>query len=799
MDPLTAIGLASAVIQFIDFGLKIAARLDDLNRATSAQVPPSLQAISTQLPLLLSSLGRMKTGSQISKLDFDSKCILRGVVAGCMAQIAKIEEIIEKVSAAPGDSFKVKIGKVFVSLRCDEQAWEIERNLHTYVSVLVLHHVVDASAGAPAFAADHFFDVREKRVSPFIERPALTKQLEDCLDRTARSQAQAPTLLLVYGKRGVGKTQLVLQYCHQAHSLGQFQTVFWLDASSSQSVALGFEAVFATVKRSMDASRAEKLEFVGSFLKDRWHPWLLVLDKYNAQEHEEIMELLPQNGHGGIIIISCLSELPGVDETVEVPRYLTQSDQAEVNNLLIQAVHNRSTAGIKGAVEKGADVNTLIWDEWPVLHRCVLLSLHEAVRFLLAQGANPCRVGTCSSALYWAAKSNSWYIFMMILDCRDESGSLWKQADYQAAAKVCAQAGNIGIMEAILRKTEEITAKGDYETPLKNAAGKGKAEMVKFLIGRGELKDNMKQGEDALVRAAIDGNFEIVKLLYEEGHVDLNARDAHGTTALCYVAKLKGMDRNAELGIEMARFLLERGADPNLCGKDEGPLHGAAIYDHPEMLQLLLKHGADIARVVNGWSPLKLAIKYNSPLAVTLISSYIVSPEDLDKRQEMINAALLYAAGKGDRDAILQVLQAGADINTRQTEEAGGSTPLLVAIGSGEMQSARLLVRRGAKLDMVGERGSMALEMAIRKGYELLARDIVEKGGDMKVKIGEHGDTVLGLAVRERHLKVVKVLLKKSVDLEGENKFGETALDIAEENGDEKIIALLEGREVEDE
>ncbi|KAB8299009.1 hypothetical protein EYC80_001141 [Monilinia laxa] len=323
--------------------------------------------------------------------------------------------------------------------------------------------------------------------------------------------------------------------------------------------------------------------------------------------------------------------------------------------------------------------------------------------------------------------------------------------------------------------------------------------MVKFLIGRGELDENMKQGEDALIRAAIDGNFEIVKLLYEEGHVDLNARDANGATALCYVAKLKGMDNNAELGIEMAQFLLERGADPSLCGKDEGPLHGAAIYNHPEMLQLLLKYGADITRVVNGWSLLELAIKYNSPLAVTFILGYTVNPKDLDKHQGMLNAALLYAAGKGDRNAILELLKAGADIDTRQTKEAGGNTPLLVAIGNEEMQSARLLVRQGAKLDIVDEKGRMPLEMAIRKGYELLTRDIVEKGGDTNVKLGENGDTVLSLAVREGHLKVVEVLLKRSMDVVGENKFGETALDIAEENGDKRIIALLDGGEFEDE
>ncbi|ESZ93264.1 ankyrin 2,3/unc44 [Sclerotinia borealis F-4128] len=228
MDPLTAIGLASAVIQFIDFGLKIAARLNDLNRSNSSQIPKSLQAISTQLPLLVSSLGRMKTHSQINHLDFDSKCILRGVVAGCTAQIEKIEDIIDKISAVPGDAFKVKIRKVFVGLRCDEKVWEIERNLQTYISVLVLHHVVDATAAMPLIVEDSFSDVREKRVVPFVERPDLIKELEDFFYKTTRSQAQEPTFVLVHGNKGVGKTQLVLKYCHQAHALGQFQTVFWI-------------------------------------------------------------------------------------------------------------------------------------------------------------------------------------------------------------------------------------------------------------------------------------------------------------------------------------------------------------------------------------------------------------------------------------------------------------------------------------------------------------------------------------------------------------------------------------------
>ena len=219
MDPLSAIGLASSIVQFIDFGLKVAKRLDEFNSKNPGDVPKSLQAISTQLPLLINALGRIKSDSQIKNLDFDTKCILRGMISGCRAQIVDVENMIDEISHMPGDSFKVKIKKVFTSLKYDEKVREIERNLQTYISVLILHHVIDSADAPLELADDTFFDVREKRVETFVERPALMEELETCLHDAARSQVQTPTILLVSGDKGAGKTQLALEYCHRAHSL----------------------------------------------------------------------------------------------------------------------------------------------------------------------------------------------------------------------------------------------------------------------------------------------------------------------------------------------------------------------------------------------------------------------------------------------------------------------------------------------------------------------------------------------------------------------------------------------------
>ena len=131
MDPLSAIGLASSIVQFLDFGIKVADRLSEFNSRNPGEVPRSLQAISTQLPLLLNALGRIKADFQIGKLDFDTKCILRGMVSGCMTEVQKIERMMNEISLTPGDSFKVKIKKVFISLKYDEKVRAVEKNLRS--------------------------------------------------------------------------------------------------------------------------------------------------------------------------------------------------------------------------------------------------------------------------------------------------------------------------------------------------------------------------------------------------------------------------------------------------------------------------------------------------------------------------------------------------------------------------------------------------------------------------------------------------------------------------------------------
>jgi ankyrin repeat protein len=798
MDPLTAIGLASSVVQFIDFGLKVVKRLDEFNSRNPGEVPRSLQTIATQLPLLINALNRVKTDSAIKNLDFDTKCILRGMVSGCLTQIVEVDKMMNEISLAPGDSFKVKAKKVFTSLKYDDKVRDIERNLHTYISVLILHHVVDSAEAPLELVDDTFFDVREKRVSPFVERPSLMEELDNHFHDATRSQVQNPTILLLEGDKGVGKTQLALEYCHQAHSLGQFRSVFWIDASTLENLCLGFESMYATIKRSMVGNRKEKIAFVREFLNDLWHPWLLVLDNYEPAElYNDIMEILPHRGYGGILLITRDQAHDGLGKVIQVPKFITAEDQKQLNSLLVQEVQRENFEGIKDLVNQGADVNSLIWNEWPVLHRVALFGLEDAVTLLLERGANPNPPLKIRKPLYWAASGGHESVCRLLLDYEDATEPICTPADNQAAFNEAVEKGSLGIVRMISTRREvKFNSKNQYdETPLQSAAKNGFTEMLKFLIDQGALIEDHLQGDHALIRAAGAGHLEIVKILCSEGKVNPNVQDGQGRTALCYAAGLKKDGTSDEGGEEMATFLLEKGADPNLCGKSEAPLHEAASHGHLNMIRILLEHNADPIKDCNGWSPLTTAIKYSNPEVITLLLQAKIS--DADLRTTWLERALRYACRKGDRAVVLQLLKAGANIDA--VEEDGfpkGATPLLLAILDGHVKVAQLLIRQGARQGIADEKGRFPLPLAAENGYDLVVRDLIRAGGEPNLKSGENEDTPLILAAGLGHEKVVKVLLENGADKELVNKFGELALDIAEEKTGkayEEIVKLLEG------
>ena len=78
--------------------------------------------------------------------------------------------------------------------------------------------------------------------------------------------------------------------------------------------------------------------------------------------------------------------------------------------------------------------------------------------------------------------------------------------------------------------------------------------------------------------------------------------------------------------LDIVKYLVENGADINLCGDDKyTALHYACLYNYYEIVQYLVEHGADMyIKNIYGKRPIDIAIKKNDEGYNIKITGYIV-------------------------------------------------------------------------------------------------------------------------------------------------------------------------------
>lgn len=118
------------------------------------------------------------------------------------------------------------------------------------------------------------------------------------------------------------------------------------------------------------------------------------------------------------------------------------------------------------------------------------------------------------------------------------------------------------------------------------------------------MPDVFRSPQRQLKPAILDGDIRKVQHLLETHTLDINWRGDDGTA----VTPLSVAASHGQL--EIARLLLQRGADPDLASaENETPLRFAAYHGDLAMCQLLIDAGADLNKADNrhGWTPLRMA------------------------------------------------------------------------------------------------------------------------------------------------------------------------------------------------
>ena len=370
---------------------------------------------------------------------------------------------------------------------------------------------------------------------------------------------------------------------------------------------------------------------------------------------------------------------------------------------LMAACLGGSAAVVDALLQAGADANTASPDGETALMLAARSGKTDAVRALIARGANVhAREGLRrQTALMWAAAENHGATVKTLIEA---GADVEARADGGFTAFLFAvRAGHVDAVTTLLAAGVDVntTLEAPPASPAAGAASAAPSTPAQPLAGA---------GTSALVMAVVNAHFELAALLLKHG-ADPNA-SAQGWTALHQLAwtrrppNVKGLPPPVPTGsldsLGLAKTLLAHGADPNARQTRE-PRDGHRTFM--------------ISRV--GATPLFNAAKGTD---IDLMRLLVANGADPSLRTEEGATLLMAAAGVGiwktgesagtnaeALEAVKVALEFGIDVNAA---DARGNTALHGAAIRGADAIARLLIERGARVDVRNKIGWTPLTIA---------------------------------------------------------------------------------------
>ena len=335
-------------------------------------------------------------------------------------------------------------------------------------------------------------------------------------------------------------------------------------------------------------------------------------------------------------------------------------------------------------------------------------------------------------------------------------------------------------------------------TPLHYAALCGLDTIVKFLVIKHSQDVHARGFNDkstALHLASRKGHIEVARFLLDNG-ADANARDKHKSTPLHLATK------GGHVGV--VRVLLDRGADAT--AKDElgaTPPYLAHLLGQVEVTNVYLELGVRLVGDTE-WTPLSRALFEGNieairvliepgadltaqsddgvtPLSAALLGGHVEAIQVLLEHGVDVTAKFnkgttsLHVASMGGHMEMVRILEHGLD-PTAQSKK--GMTPLHLASLGGHVELARLFLDRGAEATARVDNGMTPLHFASAQGHVEVGRLLLNRGADVTARV-EDGSTPLHFATAVGHVEFARLLLDRGADVTAQDEDGQTPLDIA--------------------
>jgi ankyrin repeat protein len=334
----------------------------------------------------------------------------------------------------------------------------------------------------------------------------------------------------------------------------------------------------------------------------------------------------------------------------------------------------------------------------------------------------------------------------------------------------------------------------DGNPPLFHTIDSNNEPMLNYLASRGaNLHLCNNQGENAFAIATYNKHVNLINLLKNEYHIDIDARDKNGRTALMRSTIEQNheiMKQQIELGANIritdnarenilhksARIGDQKGAqialqydkgllsDANVDGNI--PVFTAIQNGHFKLAQILLNAGSNNSNTNNEGNSIlhEVAKKNNDALLTELLQT---NPNLINHKNKNGETPLFFAAHNNNVAAIRNLIQHNAEF--RYITNIHGLTPMHDAATADAIDAIKELERQGVPLTDCTTSGTSNTTAHIAASYGSIKtiRYILQTQPGLLEICNKEGDNVFAKAARHNQLEATKLLFREEYYLNG--------------------------------